>query len=477
MVVTWDPVLAHFLLSGGIALTQDELIEKYQKTSLDEVITQQHELFTKYPELSALYHDIELPVSEIISDMHTTGIHIDQMRLKAVEDTLQKKREQLSMRLGEQLGGVNLNSPKQLGDALVTTLKITLPKTKTGQWSTGYDVLEPLSKEHALIAEILEFRAVDKILGTYVEPIHTFITSDGRIHPTYIQTAAATGRLACKDPNIQSTPITGEFGAMVRSYYTAPSGSILIGCDYSQQELRILAHLADDTKLKEAFENNQDVHTATASELLDIPLKHIGKAERAIGKTLNFGIVYGETAYGLARQLGKPVAECAHILHKYFETHSGVKRYFDNLLIAAKIQGRVETMMGRHRGVPGKRVGEPVKFLTAEQERILKNFPIQGSAADMTKTAMVRVVRDVLPRYPMARLIMQIHDELIFEYHHGDTESDKQTKIAKDDLPVKTRGEIDRFCHDIVTSMQNAVALSVPVVVSSSTGHAWSQLK
>ncbi len=477
MLVPWDPILAHFLLSGGIALTESELLEKYQKSSLDLVIAQQKELFKKYPELASLYHDVELPVSQIISDMHTAGIYIDQARLKAVQEMMQKKREDLSTKLSQQLGDVNLNSPKQLGDALVTALKITLPKTKTGQWSTGYDVLEPLAKKHTLIAEILEFRAVDKILGTYVEPIHTFITSDGRIHPTYIQTAAATGRLACKDPNIQSTPIIGEYGTMVRSYYTAPSGAILIGCDYSQQELRILAHLADDKKLKEAFEKNLDVHTATASELLGIPLNQVGKAERAIGKTLNFGIVYGETAYGLARQLGKPVPDCAHILHKYFETHSGVKRYFDNLLTSAKIQGRVETLMGRHRGVPGKRVGEPVKFLTAEQERILKNFPIQGSAADMTKTAMVRVTRDVLPKYPLARLIMQIHDELIFEYQHGHVDAAPASKRTSDDLPVKIRTEIEQFCKDIVTSMQNAVALSVPVVVTSSIGHTWSELK
>ncbi len=464
----WHHTLAHFLLSGGESLDESELLVKYGASDLDAVRTAQEKQFLTLPKLSKLYTLIELPVSQIITQMHEVGIHIDRARLDEVQVQLTHTRADLSAKIKKTLGEVNLNSPKQLGDALVTTLKVTLPKTKTCQWSTGVDVLTPLAPQHELVRDILEFRAVDKILGTYVEPIHTFIAEDGRIHPTYIQTVASTGRLGCKDPNIQSTPITGEYGAMVRSYYTAPPGSLLIGCDYSQQELRILAHVSGDAKLRDAFEKGIDVHVVTASEILDIPLDQVDKAARTIGKTLNFGIVYGETAFGLTKQLNKSPAECSEILKRYFETYSGVKRYFDNLLTGAKIHGKVETMYGRMRGIPGLPLGTPAKFLKGEQERILKNFPIQGSAADMTKAAMVKVALDVLPHYPQAKLIMQIHDELIFEYTPSSI-----IPPGRDLVPP----EVYAFQKAVVESMQHAVKLSVPVVVESSIGTNWSMLK
>ena len=472
----WHHTLAHFLLSGGESIDESELLVQYGVSDLDAVRAAQERRFEALPRLAKLYTLIELPVSQIIEHMRGKGIHIDTARLDEVQTQLTHTRTDLSARIKQVLGEVNLNSPKQLGDALVTTLKVTLPKTKTGQWSTGVDVLTPLAPQHELIRDILEFRVVDKILGTYVEPIRTFIGTDGRIHPTYIQTVASTGRLGCKDPNIQSTPITGEYGAMVRSYYTAPPGSYLIGCDYSQQELRILAHVSADAKLHDAFAKGIDVHVVTASEILGIPLDQVDKAARTIGKTLNFGIVYGETAFGLTRQLGKSPAECSEILKKYFETYSGVKQYFDNLLTGAKIHGKVETMYGRMRGIPGLPLGTPAKFLKGEQERILKNFPIQGSAADMTKAAMVKVTRDVLPHYPQASLIMQIHDELIFEYTpknpHPVILSGAHAK-SKDLVPP----EVYAFQKAVVESMQNAVKLSVPVVVESSIGTNWSMLK
>lgn len=454
-----DPILAEFLLAGGATRTMEELFETYQASSLEEVQVKQQAQLETLPKLAKLYATIELPLAAIIADMKVRGIYIDQDRLAKVTTTLTEKRIELSTAIHDQLGDMNLNSPKQLGDALVTHLKITLPKTKTGQSSTGYDILQPLAVQYPLIAQILDFRAVDKILGTYIDPLTSYIGDDGRIHPYYIQTAAATGRLACKDPNIQSTPILGEYGALVRSYYTAAPGASLVGCDYSQQELRILAHLSKDEKLIEAFEKNIDVHVVTASEILGIPLDKVTKKERSIGKTLNFGIVYGETSFGLSRQLGKSRAECDAILRRYFETYAGVKRYFDNLLTSARIHGRVETLYGRQRGILGKKLGETAKFLTGEQERILKNFPIQGSAADMTKAAMVKVAHEVLPQYPKASLIMQIHDELIFEYTSED------------------RGEVAEFQKAAVSAMQNAVQLSVPVVVTSSIGIRWSELK
>ncbi|MBP6993731.1 hypothetical protein KBB12_00630 [Candidatus Woesebacteria bacterium] len=456
---SWNHELAQFILSGGNKLSADQLLIEYQADTLSEVQKKQESAFKEYLTMSVLYHDVELPISTIINEMHAHGILIDTKKLAEIQLDLIAKRAILAKRITDRLGEININSPKQLGEALVEKFKITLSKTKTGQFSTSVSDLTPLATTYPVVRDLLDHRAVDKVISTYINPIFEKVeATGGRIHPTYDQMSAATGRLASHDPNIQSTPIGPPYGDMIRSTFIAPPKSVLIGLDYSQQELRVLAHLSRDTKLMEAFQDGHDVHEITASRIFDIPVAEVSKELRSIGKTLNFGIIYGQTSYGLSAQLGKSVEECAHILKTYYETYAGVKKYFDNLLTFAKLHGYVETILGRRRGVPGLPYGKSAKFINQAQERVLKNFPIQGSAADMTKKAMVAVHDLVLPKYPKAHLIMQIHDELVFEF---ESQNEK---------------EIREFVVDVEKQMKEALPLNVPIVVDWKAGKNWKEL-
>ena len=454
----WNHELAAFILSGGTRYTEAELLTHYGADSLHDVRKAQEEAFAEVPEMNMLYKAVDLPVSSIVERMRFHGICIDHDRLRTIREDLVGKREVLMKRITDRLGAVNTNSPKQLGDALVEKLKVKLPKTKTGQYSTNVSDLTMLAPSYPVVQDILDFRAVDKTITTYIDAVLTKVDQEGRIHPSYDLMSAATGRLASHDPNIQSTPIGPPYGDMIRSTFIAPPKAVLLAFDYSQQELRILAHLSKDPKLKEAFEHGHDVHEITASRIFDIPEGKVPKELRNIGKTVNFGIIYGQTPYGLSAQLGKSVEECSHILKVYFETYPGVKKYFDNLLIFAKLHGYAETMLGRRRGIPGLPYGKPTKFINQAQERVLKNFPIQGSAADMTKKAMVAVADHVLPAYPDAELVMQIHDELVFEYQSED------------------KKKIDAFAKEVEKCMVEALPLDVPVVVDWKVGENWGEI-
>lgn len=455
----WNHELAAFILSGGVRYKTGDLLAYYHTDSLDEVRKAQEETFADMPDMNLLYKAIDLPVSSLVESMHSHGILIDPQQFARVREELVEKRDTFRKRINDRLGAVNPNSPKQLGEALTDTMKIKLPKTASGQYATGSGELVGFAKAYPVVQDILDHRAVDKIITTYIDPVVAKVDKDNRIHPVYDLMSAATGRLVSSDPNIQSTPIGKPYGDLIRGCFIAPPDGVLIGFDYSQQELRILAHLSGDEKLMDAFSKGHDVHVITAAKVFNMPEEMITKDLRNIGKTLNFGIIYGETPYGLARQLGKSVEECAHILKTYFETYPHVKRYFDNLLTGAKIHGYVETICGRRRSIPGLPMGKGTKYIAPAQERVLKNFPIQGSAADMTKKAMVALATHLLPRYPKADLVMQIHDELIFEFHS------------------KEKSEIDRFAKDVHDTMANALPLRVPIVVDWIVGKTWAEVK
>ncbi|HNQ31584.1 MAG TPA: DNA polymerase [Candidatus Woesebacteria bacterium] len=454
----WNHTLAAFILSGGTRYTEQEFLAHYEVDTLEKVQAVQQKEFMQVPDMYSLYTTIDLPVSHIVLAMHEYGVHLDVAMLQETRKTLVEKRATFAQRIRDRLGNINPSSPKQIGDALSTICKVSLKKTATGQYSTTNYELTQLAPTFPVAQDILDYRAVDKVITTYVDALLDKVDASNCIHPVYDLTSAATGRLASSNPNIQSTPVGPPYGDMIRACFTARPEMVLIGFDYSQQELRILAHLSHDPKLSDAFHTGIDVHEATASWVLKIPEGQVDAAARSIGKTLNFGIIYGETPYGLARQLGKPVAECAHILKSYYEAYSGIKRYYDNLLTSAKMHGSATTMCGRRRGIPGLPYGKPTKYLRPDQERVLKNFPIQGSAADMTKKAMVSVAQDVLPRYADAHLVMQIHDELIFEF---------PTKSTKRDA----------FIKDVEQAMKHALPLDVPVVVDHKVGKNWAQLK
>lgn len=502
----WNHEIAHFLLSGGVVITQNDYDSMYMSSNKDEIEKVQRKQLSHLPSMLSLLTEVELPVEAIAKSMHEYGIHIDKDKITKIKNDYEEKREMLIKSITDKLGPINLNSPKQLGQILVLEHNLNLPKTKTGQFMTSSEVLTPYVEKYVVVREILEFRALDKIINTYITPILDRLDDGSRIHPRYDQMSAATGRLASHDPNIQSTPVGGIYGEAIRSVFTAPSGAKLISFDYSQQELRILAHLSGDKELHDAFAKNIDVHILTASRVLDIPIDKVGKIERNIGKTLNFGIIYGETSYGLSRQLGKSPEECAGILKRYFETYYGVKRYFDNLLTHAKIHGYIETILGRRRGIPGQKIYAPKKALLASEERILKNFPIQGSAADMTKKAMVDIWEKVMPKYPHAHMVMQIHDELVFEYRISDEgvarrvrgvensykrkevilgqrseDLHKARDLSTPDIrQLAERGvemtQIDSFINNVKETMEKALPLSVPVVVDAKVGGNWGEI-
>lgn len=450
--------MAHFLLSGGEIISDSEILAIYKTENLEGVENAQKTSFKHLPTMLSLYENIETMVLEIVKEMHAHGIYIDREKLTALRGDYDNKREVLSKKITEKLGPINLNSPRQLGQVLVLEHKLNLPKTKTGQYTTTSEALSVYAKTNEAVREILEFRTLDKIINTYILPILERLDENSRIHPDYDLMSAATGRMAAHNPNIQSTPVTGVYGDAIRSVFAAPHGKKLIAFDYSQQELRILAHLSQDPKLHDAFAKGVDIHVLTASSVLQIPEDKVGKTERNIGKTLNFGIIYGETPYGLAKQLGKTPEECAGILRRYFETYYGVKKYFDNLMIHAKIHGFVETILGRRRGIPGQRIYAPKKSLLPAEERIIKNFAIQGSAADMTKKAMVDIWEKVMPKHKEAHLVMQIHDELVFEY---------------DSLDEK---KLKSFAEEIKSTMIRAIPFSVPVEVDWQIGDNWGEI-
>jgi DNA polymerase I len=458
----WDIELAHFLLAGGTKISEpDAIVDIYGSIDKDAVMSKQREDFKNLPKLMWLYEHVELNVLNIVAQMKIAGIQIDKDLLTKIHTEFVDKRESLVRQIKAHLGDININSPKQLGERLVAKYKLLLPKTKTGQYKTTSDELHSHVSQYPFICDILEFRILDKIINGYIEPIMSRLDENSRIHPQYDLMSAATGRLASSEPNIQSTPVVGIYGGEIRKVFVAPTDCKLVSFDYSQQELRILAHLSQDRKLCDAFAKNIDVHSQTAQSVLSLPEDKINADERRVGKILNFGIMYGETSFGLSRQLHKSPQECSEILKKYFENYEGVKKYFDNLLTNAKIHGFVETILGRRRGIPGLPIYQTKKFFLPAEERILKNFPIQGSAADMTKKAMVDVWQNVLPKYPQAKLIMQIHDELVFEYS----------------LENKTsEGDLENFIDAVRKCMSQSVKLSVPVIVDAKVGSNWADI-
>lgn len=455
----WDCILAAFILSGGTRYSEADLLTHYGVDSLTEVRKLQEEAFADMPEMNMLFKSIDLPVRDIVRRMHHYGVLVDPERFDTVRSELGVKRDTLIRRITDRLGPINPNSPRQLGDALVDKLGLKLTKTATGQYGTRSEDLAKHASTHPVVQDIMDHRAVDKIITTYIDAIVSKIDREHRIHPTYDLTSAATGRIASSDPNIQSTPIGKPYGDRIRGCFIAPTGGVLLGFDYSQQELRILAHLSGDTALCAAFVDGRDVHEITASKVFDIPLEKVTPELRAVGKTLNFGIIYGETPYGLSRQLDRSVEDCAHILKSFYDTYPGIRRYFDNILTSAKINGSVETICGRRRGIPGLPLGKSAKYIAPAQERVLKNFPIQGSAADMTKKGMVAIADHVLPRHPDAHLTMQIHDELIFEYDSNDMK------------------KVNAFALEVHDAMISALPLDVPIVVDWMSGENWAMLK
>jgi DNA polymerase I len=397
-----------------------------------------------------LFYEVEMPLVAVLIEIERTGVLLDLGALSKMSKDLAARMGEIEKEVQATLGNINLASPQQLGDALVNKIDLPpskLPKTRTGQVSTAAEVLESLRDEHPIIALILEHRELSKLKGTYVDALPALVNpKTGRVHTDYNQAGAITGRVSSSNPNLQNIPIRTELGRLVRRAFIAPPGSRLVGGDYSQVELRVLAHITHDPGLLEAFARGEDIHASTAARLFNVPLDKVDARMRRLGKSINFGIAYGITDYGISSRTELSRQESRELMENYFTQYAQVKEYIDQTKREAHERGYVQTLLGRRRYFPELKTTSRVHFAArnaAEREAI--NMPIQGSAADIIKLAMIRLHRELHAKNLRARMILQVHDELVLECPDGEVPvvAPLVREIMENAYPLESRLKVD----------------------------------
>jgi DNA polymerase-1 len=487
---TFDTMVAHYLINPESKQGMDFLAEfylKYQPISIETLIGkkgkgqgnmrdlkpeevsdyacedaditfQLKQLFEpeiQKDHLKELFYEMEMPLVEVLKDMEQEGIAIDVAGLqeysKQMEITLAELEKSIKAEAGMDF---NVDSPKQLGDVLFEVLKISskAKKTKTGQYATSEDVLQKHEKDHPIIPMILEYRQLRKLKSTYVDPLPTMTDRiDGRIHTNYMQTVTATGRLSSNNPNLQNIPIRTDKGKEIRKAFIPRNEEFtLMAADYSQIELRIIAALSGDKNMIEAFKSGHDIHKATAAKVFNVSLEEVTRDQRSAAKAVNFGIIYGQSAFGLSQNLNISRTEAKSIIDAYFEQYSTIKTYMDGAVTQARDKGYVETIMQRRRYLPDINSANAVVRGFAERNAV--NAPIQGSAADIVKMAMVEVYRAMKKQPLKSKMILQVHDELVFDVH---------------------KSEMDLMKKLVEEAMEHAVKLVVPMEVELQFGENW----
>ncbi|GAB4390325.1 MAG: DNA polymerase I [Thermodesulfovibrionales bacterium] len=404
--------------------------------------------------LEGVYSDIEMPLLYVLSDMEEAGVKIDPGTLGALGKELDSRLEGLRKRIYFLAGGeFNINSPRQLGGVLFEGLGLKPGKKKKTGYSTEVGILEELAREHELPREILSYRTLNKLKTTYVDVLPQLINpATGRIHTSFNQTVTATGRLSSTGPNLQNIPIRGEWAQEIRKAFTAEEGNVMISADYSQIELRVLAHLSGDESLVEAFLAGVDVHTRTASELFGVPREAVTAEMRRVAKTVNFGVIYGITPYGLSEALGISREEAEKYITQYFERHPGIRSHMERTISEVKEEGFTRTLFGRKRPIPEIRSRNRATRLLGE--RLAVNSPVQGTAADVIKIAMINIWRRLREEGMAGRMILQVHDELVVE------------------CPASEREAAIEIVRE---GMQGAAALRVPLKVEMGSGRNWAE--
>ena len=468
----YDSLYSEYNPKRGISSRTDILakmtplaaFEKDHDAFVKYVTTKTYAIFTyatkineqiKADDMWKLYTDIEMPLVYVLYEMQKNGIRVNKEELKEYGDKLQVRIEELEQSIHKLANDdFNINSPKQLGEVLF--VKMGLPngkKTKTG-YSTSADVLEKIKNEHEIVPQILEYRQLVKLKSTYADGLENYICDDGRIHGKFNQTITATGRISSTDPNLQNIPIRMELGREIRKVFVPEEGYRFIDADYSQIELRVLAHMSDDKHLIEAYNSDEDIHKITASQVFKVPLDEVTPRLRSNAKAVNFGIVYGISSFGLSEDLSISKKEAAEYIKSYFENYGRVKEFMDETVEHAKENGYVVTLFNRRRPVPELKSGN---FMTREfGKRIAMNSPIQGTAADIIKIAMINVYKRLKRENLKSRLLLQIHDELLIE--------------ALDD-------EIVRVKQIMEEEMVNAVKLKVALQIDMHEGNSWFDAK
>ena len=431
--------LDYGVLLGSITMA----VRRCQETEIEE------------KNLAKVLYDVELPLVEVLASMEVSGVRADKKFIDEFGLQLKEKIQLLELQIYDLAGTqFNINSPVQLGEILFEKLQLPSGKKTKRGYSTSADILEKIKDKHPIVPAVLEYRNLSKLNSTYVEGLKPLIASDGRIHAHFQQTVTATGRISCTEPNLQNIPIRQELGRKLRNAFEAEEGYTLVGADYSQIELRVLAHLSQDESLIDAFNNGEDIHRMTASRVLGIPADQITVADRSRAKAVNFGVIYGMSGFGLSEELNITRKEAEDYIKEYFKKHEKVKAYMDRQIAGAKETGYSETILGRKRAI--HEITASAYMVRQLGERLAMNSPIQGSAADIIKLAMLKVYRELKEKHPAARLILQVHDELIIEVPDSELEEVKEL---------------------LVRNMESAMNLSVKLAVETNTGHTWYDLK
>lgn len=471
----FDFEIASYLLNPSESIYEAKtILEKYEGITVNENNNDEHNkvlaLFIEKMDsikvnmlnyidnfgMRDLLYKVEMPLIKVLSEMETHGFRVDKEALNQIGFELSEEIDSLTTQIYDLAGEeFNINSPKQLGSILFEKLNLPIiKKTKTG-YSTDAEVLDELSSKHGVIEKILNYRQLVKLKSTYIDGLLGSVYEDGKIHSSFNQTVTATGRISSTEPNLQNIPIRLEQGRRIRKAFIPCSENyVILSADYSQIELRVLAHISNDENLIDAFKNNQDIHRRTASEILNIPMEQVTSMERNRAKAVNFGIVYGLSDYGLSRDIKIPIKEAKKYIENYFDRYKGVKEYLDIAVRDGKNNGYVKTLMNRLRYIP--EINSSNRNVKMLGERLAMNTPIQGTAADIIKIAMVNVSDRIKEEGLKSSLILQVHDELILEVEKN--ELDLVKKIVKEE-------------------MENAINLEVPLVVDINWGNNWYEAK
>lgn len=437
---------------------RDMDIEPLKRPAYISILKEQYQSKIKSFKLEKVQNEIELPLSPILARMERAGIKVDAKSLEQLSIKISKEIKELEKGISEMAGGeFNINSPKQLSVVLFEKLdlKSKVRKTGKGALSTAHSELEKLAHEHPIIELILKYRELQKLKGAYIEPFPTLLDKEGRVHTTYNQIGAATGRMASLDPNLQNIPTKTEVGQEFRKAFVAEKGFQLLSLDYSQLELRLVAHLSGDPAMSEAFKRGEDIHTRTAAGVFGVDPSAVTKNMRNQAKTLNFGVLYGMGVQGFQRAAKVSRDEARDFIYKYEKEFAGMVKYMDGLKEFARKNGYVETLFGRRRAIPD--ILSSMPMLRAGAERMAINMPVQGTAADLIKLAMVKVQKHLDDKYPEGiRMLLQVHDELLFE--------------VREDIVSKVSKEIKEI-------MESAHKFDIPIIVDAKAGDNWSEMK
>lgn len=459
----WDVMIAHYLIEPELNHSIEYVADVYlgrdadinARTEIIWLLYEKFKLLLKENSLEKLFHDIEMPLVKVLAKMESNGVKIDIEGLKLISEEQAKEIKDIESKIYEIAGTTfNIGSPKQLGEILFEKLKIKAPakKTKTGQYPTGEEILQKIINESPIVQLILDYRSLTKLKSTYVDALPSLVSKkDNLIHTSFNQAVTATGRLSSNNPNLQNIPVRTDKGREIRkAFVPRDENHILLAADYSQIELRIIAHLSGDQAMQNAFREGLDIHADTASRVYGVAIEDVTSEMRRNAKAVNFGIIYGMSAFGLAERLKISRSEASQIIKSYFKEYAGIQEYIDRQVNFAKDYGYVETMLGRRRYLRDINSGNSVVRNFAERNAI--NAPIQGSSADMIKIAMINIDKEMTSRNMKSKMILQVHDELVFD-------------VCKDELD---------FLQEIVKEkMLNALPLSIPIEVNLNTGENW----